>query len=29
VVKKNPHSEELRLAWTADPDPVVASAGWR
>ena len=28
VVKKNPHSEELRLAWTADPDPVVASAGW-
>lgn len=28
VVKKNPHSEELRVAWTADPDPVVASAGW-
>ena len=28
VVKKNPHGEELRLAWTADPDPVVASAGW-
>jgi 3-methyladenine DNA glycosylase AlkD len=28
VVKKNPHSEELRLAWFADPDPVVASAGW-
>ncbi|MFG2249767.1 DNA alkylation repair protein [Spirillospora sp. NPDC048823] len=28
VVKKNPHSEELRLAWAADPDPVVASAGW-
>jgi 3-methyladenine DNA glycosylase AlkD len=28
VVKKNPHSEELRLAWSADPDPVVASAGW-
>lgn len=28
VVKKNPHAEELRLAWTADPDPVVASAGW-
>ncbi|WP_237393812.1 DNA alkylation repair protein [Pseudarthrobacter sp. ATCC 49987] len=28
VVKKNPHSEELRLAWLADPDPVVASAGW-
>jgi 3-methyladenine DNA glycosylase AlkD len=28
VVKKNPHSEELRQAWSADPDPVVASAGW-
>jgi 3-methyladenine DNA glycosylase AlkD len=28
VVKKNPHAEELRLAWHADPDPVVASAGW-
>lgn len=28
VVKKNPHGEELRLAWSADPDPVVASAGW-
>jgi 3-methyladenine DNA glycosylase AlkD len=28
VVKKNPHAEELRLAWIADPDPVVASAGW-
>ncbi|KQN86646.1 DNA alkylation repair protein [Arthrobacter sp. Leaf69] len=28
VVKKNPHSEELRLAWSADPDPVVAAAGW-
>ncbi len=28
VVKKNPHSDELRLAWFADPDPVVASAGW-
>ncbi|MFF3672987.1 DNA alkylation repair protein [Streptomyces sp. NPDC002120] len=28
VVKKNPHQEELRLAWSADPDPVVASAGW-
>ncbi|WTB01408.1 DNA alkylation repair protein [Streptomyces avidinii] len=28
VVKKNPHSEELRPAWTTDPDPVVASAGW-
>ncbi|MFI6395981.1 DNA alkylation repair protein [Nonomuraea sp. NPDC050547] len=28
VVKKNPHVEELRVAWYADPDPVVASAGW-
>lgn len=28
VVKKNPHAEELRLAWFADPDPVLASAGW-
>ncbi|EME60870.1 DNA alkylation repair protein [Amycolatopsis decaplanina] len=28
VVKKNPHAEELRLAWSADPEPVVASAGW-
>ncbi|SNT51130.1 DNA alkylation repair protein [Actinacidiphila glaucinigra] len=28
VVKKNPHSEELRVAWLADSDPVVASAGW-
>lgn len=28
VVKKSPHSEELRLAWSADPDPMVASAGW-
>ncbi|MGC5258875.1 DNA alkylation repair protein [Gordonia sp. DT218] len=28
VVKKNSHCEELRLAWLADPDPVVASAGW-
>ncbi|QES51745.1 DNA alkylation repair protein [Streptomyces venezuelae] len=28
VVKKSPHAEELRLAWFADPDPVVASAGW-
>ncbi|MFF7178059.1 DNA alkylation repair protein [Streptomyces sp. NPDC008121] len=28
VVKKNPHAEELRLTWTDDPDPVVASAGW-
>ncbi|MGW3328188.1 DNA alkylation repair protein [Streptomyces virginiae] len=28
VVKKSPHVEELRLAWFADPDPVIASAGW-
>ncbi|MDQ3790148.1 MAG: DNA alkylation repair protein [Actinomycetota bacterium] len=28
VVKKSKHAEELRVAWTADPDPVVASAGW-
>ena len=28
VVKKGTHSEELRLAWFADPNPVVASAGW-
>ncbi|RZS31150.1 3-methyladenine DNA glycosylase AlkD [Herbihabitans rhizosphaerae] len=28
VVKKSPHAEELRLAWSADSDPVVASAGW-
>ena len=28
VVKKSPHAEELRVAWVADPDPVVASAGW-
>ncbi|MDQ1594001.1 MAG: hypothetical protein QOH40_557 [Arthrobacter pascens] len=28
VVKKSAHSEGLRLAWSADPDPVVASAGW-
>jgi 3-methyladenine DNA glycosylase AlkD len=28
VVKKSPHAEELRVAWLADPDPVVASAGW-
>ncbi|MBR8743108.1 DNA alkylation repair protein [Nocardiopsis sp. MG754419] len=28
VVKKSPHAEELRLAWWADPDPVVAAAGW-
>lgn len=28
VVKKSPHSEALRGAWMADPDPVVASGGW-
>jgi len=28
VVKKSPYVEALRLAWIADPDPVVASAGW-
>lgn len=28
VVKKSPHAEALRLAWFADPDAVVASAGW-
>jgi 3-methyladenine DNA glycosylase AlkD len=28
VVKKSPHAEELRVTWTADPDQVVASAGW-
>ncbi|RNE64033.1 DNA alkylation repair protein [Cryobacterium tepidiphilum] len=28
VVKKSPHTEELRQAWFADSDPVVAAAGW-
>lgn len=28
VVKKSAHAEELREMWFADPDPVVASAGW-
>ncbi|GAA3168596.1 DNA alkylation repair protein [Blastococcus jejuensis] len=28
VVKKSPHAEELRLSWSADPDPAVAGAGW-
>ena len=28
MVKKSPHREALREAWFADPDPVVASAGW-
>ncbi|KHD73969.1 DNA alkylation repair protein, partial [Actinoplanes utahensis] len=28
VVKNSRQAEELRLSWSADPDPVVASAGW-
>jgi 3-methyladenine DNA glycosylase AlkD len=28
VVAKSPHAEQLRRAWLADPEPVVASAGW-
>lgn len=28
VVKKSPHVEDLRAAWFADADPLVASAGW-
>jgi 3-methyladenine DNA glycosylase AlkD len=28
VIKKGPYAEDLRLTWLADPDPVVASAGW-
>jgi 3-methyladenine DNA glycosylase AlkD len=28
VVKQHPRAEELRQLWFADPDPVVASAGW-
>ena len=28
VVKKSPYAEDLRVTWSADPDPVVASAGW-
>lgn len=28
VVKKNPHAEELRVAWFDDADPVVAAAAW-
>ncbi|GAA1887746.1 DNA alkylation repair protein [Paeniglutamicibacter psychrophenolicus] len=28
VVKKSKHAEVLRVSWSADPDPVVASAGW-
>ncbi len=28
VVMKGPYAEGLRVTWFADPDPVVASAGW-
>lgn len=28
VVRRCAHTEDLRQAWIADPDPVVASAGW-
>lgn len=28
VVRRNPHCEDLRVRWLADPDPVVAGAGW-
>lgn len=28
VVLKSPHVDPLRLRWLADPDPVVAAAGW-
>ena len=28
VVKKNPHAEELRVAWFDDADPLVAAAAW-
>lgn len=28
VVKVNRHAEDLRRAWFADPDAVIASAGW-
>jgi 3-methyladenine DNA glycosylase AlkD len=28
VVKKSPHAEDLHVAWLADPNPLVASAGW-
>lgn len=28
IVKKSPHAEALRVSWLADPDPIVASAGW-
>lgn len=28
VVKKSKYTESLRQTWFADPDPIVASAGW-
>ncbi len=28
AAEKSPHAEALRSTWSADPDPVVASAGW-
>lgn len=28
VVKKSSHAEKLRSLWVADPDPIIASAGW-
>lgn len=28
VVKKSPHAEELRVAWSADPDATIRAAGW-
>lgn len=28
VIKNSPYAEELRVAWLADADPAVASAGW-
>lgn len=28
VAKKSQHAEVLRAAWFADPDPVIAGAGW-
>ncbi|GAA1880836.1 hypothetical protein GCM10009836_72670 [Pseudonocardia ailaonensis] len=28
VVRKSAHAEVLRQTWFADPDPVVANAGW-
>lgn len=28
IVKKSPHTEQLRLAWLGDPDAVVTAAGW-